>query len=106
MNDDLTDLITQLKRAADGDSVEEEYVSRVAWHTSDVLLNRLATTSWLRLKNFIDDDDIRSREPAYDRQMKNEMKWRAEELVELANGKDPHNRRKSFWWSLKKLFRR
>jgi hypothetical protein len=95
MNDDLTDLIEQLKKAADGDSLDEESVSRVRWQTSDKLLNKLATTSWLRLKNFIDDDDIRSRDSEYDTKMKAEMRWRSEELAEMVKGNDPYGRRKA-----------
>ena len=95
MNDDLTELIEQLRKAADGHSLDRETVRRVRWQTSDKLLDQVATTSWLRLKNYIDDCDIRSRDPAYDSQMKSEMRWRAEELAEMVKGNDPYGRKKA-----------
>jgi hypothetical protein len=95
VNDDLTELIGQLSKAADGHSLDEEIVRRVRWQTSDKLLDEVATASWLRLKNFVDDCDIRSRDATYDSQMKSEMKWRSEELAEMARGNDPYGRRKA-----------
>jgi hypothetical protein len=94
MNNDLTELIEQLRQAAEGISMNMETARQVRWQTSDRLLDRVANESWLRLKNFIDDCDTRSRDRAYDDQMKNEMRWRAEELTEMVKGNDPNNRKR------------
>ena len=95
MSNDLTELIQRLRQAADGHIVDMETARKIRWVTSDEVLDRVANESVLRLKNFIDDEDIRSRDRSYDDQMKNEMLWRAEELTELAEGNDPYNRRRT-----------
>ncbi len=43
--------------------------------------------------HFADDADIRSRDSAYDGQLKQEMTWRAQELTSLLSERNPDNRK-------------
>ena len=94
MNNELTELVGVLRQAADGTKLDIETVRQIRWQTSDELVDRVASESWLRLKNFVDDQDLRSRDASYNEQMKSEIRWRAEELYQMGLGHDPHNRRK------------
>jgi hypothetical protein len=51
--------------------------------------------NWMRLKNFLDDADIRSRDPAYDAEFQQELKWRSASLMELLSRGQPKDKERS-----------
>ena len=77
------ELVDVLIQAAGGNDVSLEHVKKLRFSSTDKDIEKLATESWLRLKNFLDDVDIRSSDPEYDAQLKQEMKRRAEKLANL-----------------------
>jgi len=76
-------LIETLKRAAADESIDVQYVRTLRFETADTLVEKAALESWRRLVHFADDIDIRSGDRSYNEQMKNEMRWRAKELIDL-----------------------
>ena len=87
MTDGVRELIKALQLAAAGNSVSMDHVRSLNLGSTDDAIEKAATQSWRRLKNFIDDQDIRSRDSAYDGQLKQEMMWRAQELTSLLSEK-------------------
>lgn len=92
-NHDLEVLIRVTLAASDGAEPTEDELRAIRWRTSDDVINQAASDAWNRLKNFVTDVDIRTRDKEYDSQMRSELKWRAEELRQLAAGGDPYGRR-------------
>jgi hypothetical protein len=76
-------LIETVERAAAGENIDVQYVRTLRFETADDTVEKAAVESWRRLVHFADDIDIRSQDPGYDEQMKDEMRWRANELVDL-----------------------
>jgi hypothetical protein len=93
MAEGLQELVRALQLAAAGNSVPLEYVRSLKFGSTDELVERAATQSWRRLVHFADDTDIRSKDGAYDDQLKQEMMWRAQELARLLSERDPDNRK-------------
>jgi hypothetical protein len=81
----LAELIEALKRASTGELVSLDYARAIRFRHPEASINEFANECWRRLVNFCDDEDIRSRDPAYDNQMKQEMRWRAQELSERSS---------------------
>jgi hypothetical protein len=80
-------LLETLERAAAGENIDVGYVRALRFETSDQGAEKVATESWRRLVHFAGDIDIRSKDPDYDKQMREEMEWRARQLGELLAAK-------------------
>ncbi|WP_448031048.1 hypothetical protein [Bradyrhizobium liaoningense] len=80
-------LIQALQRAASGENIDIEYARTLEFDIQDGNLSKAASRSWSRLVNFADDIDIRSKDPDYDKQMREEMEWRWRELTALLTGR-------------------
>ncbi|MFK4506322.1 hypothetical protein LPJ38_30485 [Bradyrhizobium daqingense] len=80
-------LIQALQRAASGETIDVEYARTLKFDVQDANVGEAAARSWSRLVNFADDIDIRSEDPDYDKQMKEEMEWRWRELSALLTGR-------------------
>jgi hypothetical protein len=76
-------LIETLERAAAGENIDVHYVRTLRFEAADDTVAKAAVEAWRRLAHFADDIDIRSGDPGYDEQLKDEMRWRANELVDL-----------------------
>lgn len=76
-------LIQALQRAASGENIDVEYARTIEFDLHEGNLSKAASKSWNRLVNFADDIDIRSKDPDYDKQMREEMEWRWRELAAL-----------------------
>lgn len=85
MNASLEELIEALKRSSRGELVSLDHARSLRFCHPEASINEFANECWRRLVNFCDDEDIRSRDPAYDNQMKEEMCWRAQELSERSS---------------------
>lgn len=83
MTEGINKLIETLKRAASGENIDVQYVRTITFDPKDRIVEKAANTSWMRLRHFADDIDIRSRDPDYEKQMRQEMDWRWRELVDL-----------------------
>jgi hypothetical protein len=93
---DLGNLIRSLQAAANGSEPSDDEIRAIRWQSSDDVIDQAASDAWNRLRQFVADDDLRSRDRDYDSQMRSGLRWRAEELVALAAGNDPLGRRNSF----------
>lgn len=82
MNGALQELTDALKRASRGELVSLDHARSLKCHHPEASIDEFANECWRRLVNFCDDEDIRSRDPAYSNQMKQEMRWRAQALLE------------------------
>jgi hypothetical protein len=80
-------LLETLERAAAGENIDVQYARTLKFEVLDDTVSKAATESWRRLVHFADDIDIRSKDPDYDRQMKEEMGWRGRELADLLAAK-------------------
>lgn len=85
MNAELQELIECLRRASRGELISLDEARSIRFCHPDTSINKFADECWRRLVNFSDDEDIRSRDPTYDTQMRQEMCWRAQALSERAS---------------------
>ena len=83
MSQGIDRLIETLERAAADEDIDVQYIRTLRFETADTLVEKAALESWRRLVHFADDIDVRSEDRSYDEQMKDEMRWRAKELVDL-----------------------
>ena len=81
MTNGIEELKEALDRAAEGGEVRMEEARSLRFVCSNDQTKRFAEQCWRRLINFVDDVDIRSNDTEYDRQMKEEMLWRADKLA-------------------------
>lgn len=79
-------LIEALRHASKGEEVSLEEARSIRFRHPNASIDNFANECWRRLINFSDDEDIRSRDIAYDEQMRHEMGWRAQELSERVRG--------------------
>lgn len=82
MTEALQELIEALQRASRGESIHLDEARSIRFCHPDASIDKFANECWRRLVNFSDDEDIRSRDAAYDNQMRQEMGWRAQQLSE------------------------
>jgi hypothetical protein len=99
-------LIDALEAAAGTGEPTENDVAPVRLEATDRVLRQVASEGIIRLQHFAFDADIRARDAAYDQQIRAELRWRAAELRDLIDGKDPHGRRKSTFKRMLQLFKR
>ena len=100
---DISSLLALLGRVVEGAEVSDEEVQSVIWSSDDLILKRVANDSWLALRRFVDDKDIRTRDAEYSCSLRLGLRAYLDELIALDRGEDPYRRRLS--WPRRMLWR-
>lgn len=74
-------LLDALREVVGGASMDADFVRSIGFSHDDPKIMSMANDAWIRLRAFAVDFDIRGRDPAYDRQMRDEVAWRLEDLL-------------------------
>jgi hypothetical protein len=93
-----------LRAVAEEQDISNETLETVRFSSEDPIISEVANDAWIRLRHFVNDDDVRAKDQDYERSFRIEFRYRLEEIEALERGDDPYRRRVSRWEKWGKRF--